>query len=101
MKHGQLVHGTDVDEYHARHDPERPRKLLLHRKEIARISGQVTGKGLTVIPLEVYLKGNWIKARIARADTGSSPSVGSSRKSTSGELTRARAIMSRCLIPLE
>ncbi len=47
------------------HEPERPRKLLLHRKEIDRLFGQVQQKGLTVVPLEVYLKGPWVKAELA------------------------------------
>jgi len=47
------------------HEPERPRKLLLHRREIDRISGRAQAKGYTVVPLEVYLKGNRVKAEIA------------------------------------
>jgi SsrA-binding protein len=37
-----------------RHDPKRTRKLLLHRKEIKRLIGLVTQRGLTIIPLKVY-----------------------------------------------
>src|SRR5262245_65266957 len=44
-------HGTD-----ANHDPERDRKLLLHRKEITRLVGKVAERGVTVVHLEVYLK---------------------------------------------
>ncbi len=47
------------------HEPERPRKLLLHRREIDRISGRAQAKGYTVVPLEIYLKGNRVKAEIA------------------------------------
>lgn len=36
------------------HDPLRPRKLLLHRREIARLGPKVTQKGLTLVPLEIY-----------------------------------------------
>jgi SsrA-binding protein len=46
------------------HEPERPRRLLLHRKEIDRLFGQVQQKGLTVVPLEVYLRGGWVKAEL-------------------------------------
>jgi len=46
------------------HEPERQRKLLLHKKEIDRLFGQVQQKGLTVVPLEVYLRGAWVKAEI-------------------------------------
>jgi len=36
------------------HDPTRPRKLLLHKKEITRLAGKVREKGLTLIPLSIY-----------------------------------------------
>jgi SsrA-binding protein len=49
------------------HDPERPRKLLLHRREIDRIFGRTTIQGQTCIPLSVYLKANRIKVEIALA----------------------------------
>lgn len=49
------------------HPPERDRRLLLHRREIDRIFGRTMTKGLTAIPLEIYLKGNWIKAELALA----------------------------------
>lgn len=39
------------------HDPLRPRKLLLHRREIARLKAELGQKGLTLIPLRLYLKG--------------------------------------------
>lgn len=46
-------------------DPYRTRKLLLHRKEINRLMGRVKEKGLTIIPLRIYLKGNRAKVEIA------------------------------------
>src|SRR5262245_33217014 len=46
-------------------DPERVRKLLLKRREIDRLFGRTQLKGLTVVPLAVYLKGNWIKVEVA------------------------------------
>ena len=49
------------------HDPMRPRKLLLHRKEINRLAGAVTEKGLALIPLRVYLKDNRAKIELALA----------------------------------
>ncbi|MEW6047969.1 MAG: SsrA-binding protein SmpB [Bacillota bacterium] len=36
------------------HDPVRPRKLLMHRREIARLAGRVAEKGLTLVPLRIY-----------------------------------------------
>ena len=49
------------------HDPERPRKLLLHRREIDKLMGRAMIKGQTVVPLAVYLKGSWIKVELALA----------------------------------
>lgn len=48
-------------------DPERPRKLLLHRREIDKLMGRSIIKGQTIVPLAVYLKGSWIKIEIALA----------------------------------
>ncbi len=47
------------------HDPERPRKLLLRRREIDRLYGRTKMRGLTVVPLAVHLRGGWIKVDIA------------------------------------
>jgi SsrA-binding protein len=49
------------------HDPTRRRKLLLHRREISRITGMIEKKGLTVIPLRLVLTKGWIKAHLAVA----------------------------------
>jgi SsrA-binding protein len=48
-------------------DPLRPRKLLLHKKEISRIANEVTTKKLTIIPLKVYFKDGMVKVEIALA----------------------------------
>jgi len=45
-------------------DPERKRKLLLHRREINRLMGRLTEGNLTLVPLRIYLKGNVVKAEI-------------------------------------
>ncbi|MDR2819401.1 MAG: SsrA-binding protein SmpB [Desulfovibrio sp.] len=45
--------------------PDRPRKLLLHAKEIAKLAGMTTLKGLTVVPVRIYLKHGRIKVEIA------------------------------------
>jgi len=52
---------------YASHTPTRPRKLLLHRKEIAHLTSQVQEKGLTLIPLKLYLKDSVAKVEIALA----------------------------------
>ena len=49
------------------HDPERERKLLLHRREIDRIAGSVAEKGLTRVPLKVYFKDGKAKVELALA----------------------------------
>jgi SsrA-binding protein len=48
-------------------EPRRPRKLLLHRREIERLSGKVKERGYTLIPLNVYLKGSLIKVELGLA----------------------------------
>ncbi len=50
------------------HDPLRNRKLLLHKKEIRKISGSVQEKGITVVPLKVYLKHGFAKVLIGVAE---------------------------------
>ena len=47
------------------HDPLRDRKLLIHKNEIIKLKISTEKKGLTVIPLSIYLKGSWIKIKIA------------------------------------
>lgn len=52
---------------YAGHDPVRRRRLLLHKHQILRLAGKVQEKGLAVVPLVVYLDGNWIKIEIGLA----------------------------------
>jgi len=52
---------------HFNHDPRRPRKLLLHRKELSRLVKAVQSKGVTIIPTKVYLKNGRAKIEIALA----------------------------------
>jgi len=49
------------------HEPERPRKLLLHRAEIARLIGKTNERGLTLVPTRVYFSGPNAKVEIALA----------------------------------
>ena len=49
------------------HEPERPRKLLLKRREIERLVGTTAEKGLTLVPTRVYFKGPYAKVEIALA----------------------------------
>jgi SsrA-binding protein len=55
-------HGTD-----ANHDPERDRKLLLHDREIKRLTGKIAERGLTLVPLKLYFKSGRAKLEIGLA----------------------------------
>src|SRR5438876_9727777 len=63
--------GLHIPEYgqgnRANHDPDRPRKLLLHRREIDRLYAQVREKGFTLVPTKLYFKEGRVKAEIALA----------------------------------
>ena len=49
------------------HEPTRPRKLLLHRRQIDNLTGNISEKGLTLVPLKLYIKGNIAKVEVALA----------------------------------
>jgi len=51
----------------ANHDPLRPRKLLLHRREISRLVGKVMERGLTLVPLRLYFKEGRAKVELGLA----------------------------------
>jgi SsrA-binding protein len=65
------LHGAEIAVYdqgnRANHDPTRTRKLLLHRREIDRLYGQVREKGLTLVPTRLYFKEGRVKIEIALA----------------------------------
>ena len=48
-------------------DPMRPRRLLMHKKEIMRLLGKIKEKGYTLVPVQVYFKGSLVKVEIALA----------------------------------
>lgn len=72
MQHGELylLH-AHIDQYEQgnrfNHDPERPRKLLLHRGEIRRLIGKTQEKGLTLIPTRMYFSRGKAKVEIGLA----------------------------------
>ena len=49
------------------HDPLRNRKLLLHKKELKKLAGEMSVKGVTLIPLKVYLKHGFAKVLLGLA----------------------------------
>ena len=63
--------GLHVPEYtegnRANHDPDRPRKLLLHRREIERLASSVAEKGFTLVPTRLYFKDGRVKVELAVA----------------------------------
>ena len=63
--------GLHIPEYvegnRANHDPDRPRKLLLHRREIERLSAAVAEKGFTLVPTRLYFRDGRVKVELALA----------------------------------
>src|SRR5262249_41676218 len=63
--------GSDIPEYtmgnRLNHKPKRPRKLLLHRREIAKFASKATQRGFTLVPLRMYFKEGRAKVEIAVA----------------------------------
>ena len=53
--------------YYDNHEPERPRKLLMHKRQIKRLYGKVNEKGYSLIPLRLYFKGGKAKVLLALA----------------------------------
>lgn len=49
---------------HNQHDPERPRPLLLHRRQIDKLRGRVVERGFTLVPLRIYFRGGWAKVEL-------------------------------------
>ena len=72
IKDGELfVRGMHISPYEHGNifnkDPVRPRRLLMHKREIARLFGKVKQDGYALIPLTVYFKGSLVKVEIALA----------------------------------
>lgn len=69
---GELIlRGAHIDLYrssgYATHDPLRPRKLLMHKREIRRIASALAEKGLTLVPLALYFKRGYAKVELGLA----------------------------------
>ena len=66
-----ILYNLDISPYDKgnrfNHDPLRPRRLLLHKNEIVRLQGLSEGKGVTLIPLRLYLKLGRVKVELAVA----------------------------------
>ena len=69
VKDGEMfVNGMHISPYEQgnifNRDPVRPRKLLMHKKEILKLFGQLKTQGLTLIPISLYLKGSRVKVQV-------------------------------------
>ena len=70
IREGNLVlHNVHISKFNNassffNHDPLRVKRLLVHRKEINKLENQVNKKGLTIVPLNAFLKGSWIKITV-------------------------------------
>ena len=72
LRDGELwLHNVHIPPYAAaardNHEPERPRKLLLHRYELDRLAGKTKERGLTLVPTRLYFSGGRAKVEIALA----------------------------------
>jgi SsrA-binding protein len=72
VRDGELwLHNVHIPPYgpasRDNHDPERPRKLLAHRREIDRLVGRIQERGLTLVPTRIYFKDARAKVEIALA----------------------------------
>ena len=63
--------GCDIPEYamgnRLNHKPKRPRKMLMHRREIAKFAGKASERGFTLVPLKLYFKEGRAKVEVAVA----------------------------------
>ena len=76
-------------------DPVRKRKLLLHRREIAYLEGQIARKGLTIVPLRLYFKEGRLKVELAVARGKKAPDKRETLKRRVAEREIRRAIKGR------
>jgi len=72
LRDGELwLHNVHIPPYAAaardNHEPERPRKLLLHRSELERLAGKTRERGLTIVPTRLYFKDDRAKVEVALA----------------------------------
>lgn len=70
IKSGEIwLHGLHIGRYKTASafapKEDRPRKLLLKRREIDRLVGQVSQKGYALVPVKLYFKGKWVKVTVA------------------------------------
>ena len=69
VKNGELfAYGIHISPYEHgsiyNRDPDRPKRLLMHRREIMKLQGLIQQKGYTLIPLSLYFSGSYVKAEL-------------------------------------
>ena len=72
IENGEVIlYGMHISPYEKgnifNRDPLRPKKLLMHKREIMKLQGQIKEKGYTIVPVQVYFKGSLVKVQIALA----------------------------------
>jgi SsrA-binding protein len=79
------------------HEPTRPRKLLLHRREIDQLARKVAERGLTLVPLRLYFKGQLVKVELglARGKRAYDKRQSMARRDAEREMARARKARTR------
>lgn len=91
--------GAEIPEYafgnRLNHKPKRPRKLLLHKREIAKFAGKASEKGLTLVPLRMYFKEGKAKVELAVGKGKQAHDKRESLKSADAKRDIARAMASR------
>jgi len=72
LEDGELwLHNSEIPEYEMgnrfNHKPKRPRKILLHKREIEKFAGKASERGFTLVPLQIYFKNGRAKVELAVA----------------------------------
>jgi SsrA-binding protein len=91
--------GSDIPEYamgnRMNHKPKRPRKLLLHRREIAKFAGKASERGHTLVPLKLYFKSGRAKVELAIARGKQLHDKRQAKKKAEAQREIRRAMMDR------
>ena len=91
--------GSDIPEYtmgnRLNHKPKRPRKLLLHRREIGKFAGKASQRGFTLVPLRLYFKHGMAKVELAVARGKQLHDKRQDQKKTEAQREIRRALASR------
>ena len=98
---GELVLHMQIPAYshtgYEGHEPTRPRKLLLHRREIDQLARKVAERGLTLVPLRLYFKGHLVKVDLglARGKRAYDKRQAVAKRDAEREMARARKARTR------